>query len=409
MRVYIETYGCAANQGDASIMQGILVEKGHQIVSDVEQADAIILNTCTVIDTTQQRMINRIKKLMGEGKTLIVAGCMASAQAEIVKKIAKDAILLPPRSVVYVDDALKGRDGFSESSKAGIPRAIKIKLNIPIADGCLYNCSYCITKIARGNLTSYPADLLVADIKKAVKEGCKEIRLTAQDTASYGRDIGRSLPELINMVANIEGEFRVRVGMMHPLSAYNILDDLLDSFNNKKVYKFLHLPLQSASPKILRKMRRGYTFEHFMEIIEAFRKKFADITIATDVIVAFPGEEKEDFEHTLNALLEIEPDVINITRFSPRPGTDSWKMKRMPTQIAKERSRILSSIAREIAYKRNRKLIGKKVNALFLEEYKNWKVGKTDSYKSVFSKNASIGDFMKVKITDASPTHLYAG
>lgn len=409
MRVYIETYGCAANQGDASIMQGILVEKGHQIVSDVGQADAIILNTCTVIDTTQQRMINRIKKLMREGKTLIVAGCMASAQAEIVKKIAKDAILLPPRSVVYVDDALKGRDGFSESSKAGIPRAIKIKLNIPIADGCLYNCSYCITKIARGNLTSYPADLLVADIKKAVKEGCKEIRLTAQDTASYGRDIGRSLPELINMVANIEGEFRVRVGMMHPLSAYNILDDLLDSFNNKKVYKFLHLPLQSASPKILRKMRRGYTFEHFMEIIEAFRKKFADITIATDVIVAFPGEEKEDFEHTLNALLEIEPDVINITRFSPRPGTDSWKMKRMPTQIAKERSRILSSIAQEIAYKRNRKLIGKKVNALFLEEYKNWKVGKTDSYKSVFSKNASIGDFMKVKITDASPTHLYAG
>ncbi|KAA0000660.1 MAG: tRNA (N(6)-L-threonylcarbamoyladenosine(37)-C(2))-methylthiotransferase, partial [Thermoplasmata archaeon] len=396
MRVYIETYGCAANQGDASIMQGILVEKGHQIVSDVGQADAIILNTCTVIDTTQQRMINRIKKLMREGKTLIVAGCMASSQAEIVKKIAKDAILLPPRSVVYVDDALKGRDGFSESSKAGIPRAIKIKLNIPIADGCLYNCSYCITKIARGNLTSYPADLLVADIKKAVKEGCKEIRLTAQDTASYGRDIGRSLPELINMVANIEGEFRVRVGMMHPLSAYNILDDLLDSFNNKKVYKFLHLPLQSASPKILRKMRRGYTFEHFMEIIEAFRKKFADITIATDVIVAFPGEEKEDFEHTLNALLEIEPDVINITRFSPRPGTDSWKMKRMPTQIAKERSRILSSIAQEIAYKRNRKLIGKKVNALFLEEYKNWKVGKTDSYKSVFSKNASIGDFMKV-------------
>ena len=409
MRVYIETYGCAANQGDASIMQGILVEKGHQIVSDVGQADAIILNTCTVIDTTQQRMINRIKKLMREGKTLIVAGCMASAQAEIVKKIAKDAILLPPRSVVYVDDALKGRDGFSESSKAGIPRAIKIKLNIPIADGCLYNCSYCITKIARGNLTSYPADLLVADIKKAVKEGCKEIRLTAQDTASYGRDIGRSLPELINMVANIEGEFRVRVGMMHPLSAYNILDDLLDSFNNKKVYKFLHLPLQSASPKILRKMRRGYTFEHFMEIIEAFRKKFADITIATDVIAAFPGEEKEDFEHTLNALLKIEPDVINITRFSPRPGTDSWKMKRMPTQIAKERSRILSSIAQEIAYKRNRKLIGKKVNALFLEEYKNWKVGKTDSYKSVFSKNASIGDFMKVKITDASPTHLYAG
>ena len=409
MRVYIETYGCAANQGDASIMQGILVEKGHQIVSDVEQADAIILNTCTVIDTTQQRMINRIKKLMGEGKTLIVAGCMASSQAEIVKKIAKDAILLPPRSVVYVDDALKGKDGFSESLKAGIPRAIKIKLNIPIADGCLYNCSYCITKIARGNLTSYPADLLVADIKKAVKEGCKEIRLTAQDTASYGRDIGRSLPELINMVANIEGEFRVRVGMMHPLSAYNILDDLLDSFNNKKVYKFLHLPLQSASPKILRKMRRGYTFEHFMEIIEAFRKKFVDITIATDVIVAFPGEEKEDFEHTLNALLEIEPDVINITRFSPRPGTDSWKMKRMPTQIAKERSRILSSIAQEIAYKRNRKLIGKKVNALFLEEYKNWKVGKTDSYKSVFSKNASIGDFMKVKITDASPTHLYAG
>ena len=404
----MEVYGCAANQGDASIMQGILMQHGHELVDNVREADAAIIVTCTVVATTEQRMLNRIKELKDETNKIVVAGCMASAQPELVKKVAKNAILLPPRYVHHIVDVLNGGRKYYFMPKVGLPRKIDLRLNIPIADGCIYNCSYCITKKARGNLISYPIKDIVRDVKGAVEKGCKEIRLTCQDTASYGKDIGSNLAELINEVASIEGEFRIRVGMMHPLSAYKIIDELIDAYSDKKVYKFLHLPLQSASPKILKAMRRGYNYEMFKEIVEAFRKRYPDSTFATDIIVAFPEESEEDFEASVEAIRELKPDVTNITRFSPRPHTDAWKMRRMPTQLAKERSAKLTCIANEIAYENNRKCIGKIYNALLLEKYKGYLIGKTDSYKSIFVGNGEIGKFVKVKAIDATPTHLNA-
>ncbi|MBC7081394.1 MAG: tRNA (N(6)-L-threonylcarbamoyladenosine(37)-C(2))-methylthiotransferase [Thermoplasmatales archaeon] len=401
MKVYIETYGCAANQGDASIMQGVIEKRGHEIVEDAKFADAIIIVTCTVIDTTQQRMLSRIKKFKEKykGKKIIVAGCMASAQPDLIKKVASDAILVSPLEITSIGDVIEGEKAY-KGIKAGLERKIDIKLNFPISDGCLYNCSYCITKKARGNLIFYPMDLLYEDIKDAISKGCREIRLTSQDTASYP-----NLPELIEKVSSIEGNFRIRVGMMHPLSAYKILDEIIEAFKNEKVYKFLHLPLQSASEKILKKMNRRYTFDIFCEIVKAFRREF-DITLATDIIVAFPGESEEDFNETIEAIKQIEPDVTNVTRFSPRPSTPSWRMERMPTEIAKERSRVASKVANEISLKRNRKWIGKKTRVLILDEYKGWKVGKNDFYKSVFLKSGEIGEFLDAKIFNASITHL---
>jgi len=408
VKVYMEVYGCAANQGDASIMQGILMQQGHELVDRVNKADVAVIVTCTVISTTEQRMLSKIRKLREQAKKIVVAGCMASAQPELVKKVAKDAILLPPRYIHHIADVLDGGGRFHLKPKVGVPRKIDLRLNIPIADGCIFNCSYCITKKARGNLISYPVKDIVKDVKEAIEKGCKEIRLTCQDTASYGKDIKTNLAELINEIASIERSFRIRIGMMHPLSAYKILDELLEAYENEKVYKFLHLPLQSASPRILKAMRRGYTYEMFKEIVEAFRHKFSDSTFATDIIVAFPGESEEDFEASVEAIKELKPDVTNITRFSPRPHTDAWKMERMPTQIAKERSSKLTCIANEIAYENNRKCIGKIYNALLLEEYKGCYIGKTNSYKSVFVDKGELGEFIKVKAIDATPTHLKA-
>ncbi|MCD6331130.1 MAG: tRNA (N(6)-L-threonylcarbamoyladenosine(37)-C(2))-methylthiotransferase [Thermoplasmata archaeon] len=408
MRIYIEVYGCAANRGDASIIEGMLLKEGHEIVENIKDADVAIILTCTVIDTTQQRMIHRIKELKKEGEKLIVAGCMASAQPEIVKKIGKDILLLPPRDVHKIVELLNGKKVEVEE-KAGLPRKADLRLNVPIADGCLYSCSYCITKKARGNLTSYSMDKLVNDIKEAIKNGCKEIRLTSQDTASYGFDSkDYRLPDLINEVANIEGEFMIRVGMMHPLSAIKILDELLEAYKNEKVYKFLHLPLQSASPKILKEMRRGYTYEMFKEIVDEFRKKFDNLHFATDIIVAFPGESEEDFQMTVEAIKELKPDVVNITRFSPRPNTPAAKMKKLPTQVAKERSRKLTCVVNQISYENNLRYVGKIYKALILEEYKEWKVGKIDNYKSVFVDKAELGKFIKVKTISATSTHLNA-
>ena len=406
MKVYIETYGCAAAQGDASIMEGILLQRGHEIVENADNADFVVIVTCIVIDATQQRMIARIKKFKEMGKKIVVAECMAAALPHLVKKIAPDAILLPPRYIHHIADVIEGKYEFKEKPKVGLPRKIGLRLNIPIAEGCLYNCSYCITKIARGRLTSFPLEGLVKDAEYAIKKGCKEIRLTTQDTASYGIDIGKSLPELINEIASLPGEFRIRVGMMHPLSAYRIFDELIEAYENEKVYKFVHLPLQSASTKILKAMKRGYDYELFKELVTEFRKKFKHSTFATDIIVAFPGESDEDFNETIEALKELKPDITNITRFSPRPYTEAAKLKKLPTQIAKARSRIASKIALEISYERNKEMIGKKYRSLFLEKRDEWIVGKTDGYRTVYAKNAKIGEFSMVKIENARLTHV---
>jgi len=408
MKIYMETYGCAANQGDSSIMKGILQEKGHEICDDIKDADYILINTCIVINTTEQRMIHRLNTFKKEGKPIIVGGCMASALPHVVKKILPDAVLLPPKYIHHVADVVdKKNDGFFPKQKVFVPREIKIKLNFPISDGCLFNCSYCITKKARGNLISYSPEGIIEDIKFAVKNGCKEVRLTSQDTASYGKDTNASLPSLISSICKIKGEFRIRVGMMHPLSAYPIFDELLDSYANEKVYKFLHLPLQSGSERILKKMRRGYGIKNFLEMVKKFRKRYPDGMLATDVIVAFPSESDEDFDKTYDIVKKIQPDVVNVTRFSPRPYTDAKRMKeKIDTKVAKERSRKMAELAEKISLERNKACIGKEYVALIIEKRGEWMVGKTENYRSVFLKDGEIGEFVDVEIEDATVTHL---
>ena len=411
MKVYIEAYGCAANQGDASIAEGILLEKGHEVVDSMENADVLILFTCIVIEKTEQRMIHKLRVFGETKKKVIVAGCMASALPEKVKEVLPDAALLSPRAIHRVSNLIEALGGegdaeFGYYDKAMLPIRTGLKVNIPISDGCLYNCSYCITKRARGNLTSYSENGIARMAEHAIKNGCREVRLTSQDTAAYGMDSGSSLFSLVERICSIEGDFRIRIGMMHPLSLQKRMDEILDIFFKEKVYKFIHLPLQSGSDDILKKMRRGYTLDEFKEIVKELRNKIADVTFATDVIVAFPSESEEQFEETCNAVNELKPDVINITRFSPRPYTDASKMKRIDTKTAKERSRKMAEIASRITLKNNRKCIGKNYNALIIEKQGEWMVGKTENYKSVFLKDGNIKNFYRVKITDATETHL---
>lgn len=413
MKVYTEAYGCAANQGDASIVEGILEREGHELVDSIENADVLILFTCIVIEKTEQRMLHRMSIFRDAKKPLIVAGCMASAMPGMVKKILPEAYLLPPRSLHEISDimdfALEGRrykKSAQEVDKSVLPIKTGIKVNIPISDGCLYNCSYCITKRARGSLTSYSEGGIAEMAADAIRKGCREIRLTSQDTAAYGMDSGSSFLSLVERVCSIEGNFRIRVGMMHPLSLKKRMDEIIEIFSKRRVYKFLHLPLQSGSDEILKKMRRGYTFDDFREMVEEMRKKVKDITFATDVIVAFPTESEEQFEETCNAIRELEPDVINITRFSPRPYTDAKKMARIDTKIAKERSRKITEIASSITLKKNKECIGRSYEVMVVEKQGRWTVGKTENYKSVFLDKGIPGEFFTVDITDATETHL---
>jgi MiaB-like tRNA modifying enzyme len=413
MRTYVDVYGCTANKADASIIKGILQKNKYKIVKNLNDADLIIILTCTVIDKTEQRMLSLLKRLKTSGKKIIVSGCMASIQKDKIKKILSDAIFLPPQYSHHIIDILENKNvTFIEKNKTILPKKFdNIIAPINIAEGCMFSCSYCITTHARGRLRSFPISEIKNDIYFAVNSGCKEIQLTAQDTSSYGLDKKTDLGKLLKSVTQFKKNFRIRIGMMNPFTCLKNLDSIIKSFNNSKVYKFIHLPVQSGDNEILEKMNRKYTIQDFKMIVNTFRKKYPDITIATDVIVGFPGETDKQFQNTIDLIKKIKPDITNITRFSVRPNTIAKIMKeQITTEIAKQRSKILTEICYNVSFEQNKKYIGRKFNILITEVGKNNSfMGRSENYKPVVLKNfLKIGIFKNVEIKDAAPTFLFA-
>ena len=280
---------------------------------------------------------------------------------------------------------------------------------VSIAEGCMFSCSYCITSLARGKLRSFPIDEIRKDVCSAINNGCKEIQLTAQDTSSYGLHTGHDLGDLLRNVSTIKGDYRIRVGMMNPFTCLKHLDSIIKGFENPKIYRFLHLPVQSGDNDILKKMNRKYTVDDFLKMIKKFRDKYPDITISTDIIVGFPTETDEQFQHTIDLLKTVKHDITNITRYSARPYTKAKTMKgRIKTDIVKKRSRILTDLCSKISENNNLKHIGKKHTILITEEGKNVTfVGRSENYKPVVIKeNIDIGEFVPIKVIDAASTYL---
>jgi len=209
---------------------------------------------------------------------------------------------------------------------------------IPISEGCLGDCNYCSVKFARGKLKSYK----IEDIIKQIKG--KKILLTSQDTGCYGLDINTNLVELLKQVVKVKGNFQVRVGMMNPEHVLPILKDLVEVYKDKKIFKFIHIPIQSGSNNVLKEMNRRYTVEDFIKIVKEFRKQIPEIHISTDIIVGYPTETEEDFKKTINLLEKLKLEVINLSRFAPRPKTAALKLKQLPVEEIKRRSIIISKI-----------------------------------------------------------------
>ncbi len=411
MKFYIKTYGCTANKADESLIKGILIENNHKVVEKIKDSDIIIVLTCTVINTTEQKIISKLKTYKKTGKTIIVAGCMASVQTEKIRKIIPDAKFLQPQYSHHIIDLIENKKTiFSEKNKTDFSKNYSdITAPISISEGCMFNCSYCITTIARGKLRSFPIDGIKKDLCFAVKNGCKEIQITSQDTSSYGLDKNKNLGILLNNLTKVEGDFRIRVGMMNPHTCKKNLESIIDGFKDPKIYKFVHLPVQSGDNDILKKMNRKYTVEDFIRIVDKFKKNFSDITIATDVIVGFPTESEEQIKKTIDLLKKVKPDITNITRFSARPGTIAKKMDgRIKTEIVKERSKKLTEIIKDISYNKNKDHLGKTYNVLITEKGKeNTFVGRSENYKPVvLKKDTKIGKNYQVRIKDYKPTYL---
>lgn len=402
------------NQGEARIMQDTLEKSGHSIVEDLDHSDALVLVTCTVIETTELRMMKRLKTFSKTGKPVVVAGCMATVQKDDILALNPNAILLAPQAI---DDIGKIAEKLSEEEprkkKEIIETGTSIKKTtdaiIPISSGCLGSCSYCITRIARGELRSCPPEFLIESMRKVLGEGYKEIRLTSQDTAAYGADINHNLPSLLRKIETLDGEFRVRVGMMNPENVLPILQDVIEAYKDKRIYKFLHLPVQSGSERILKKMGRKYTLDDFFQVVKEFREAFPDITISTDIIVGFPGESEDDFLDSVLLIKKLRPNILNITRFSPRPKTEAMKMDdKIPSRIAKERSRELTKIHEDISREINNEFLDRRELILITEPGKNdTMMGRTDTYKPVVVEDeVKVGDFVEVEITEARDIYL---
>lgn len=385
----------------------------HSVVPDVSQSDIVVINSCGVIGRTERKILKRVKTLKGMGKEVIMTGCLPAINPVAVRKAGVDLIapigdtqVLNELIARHVDQV--GDMGKHDMEKFPLDGKNCIEV-VKIASGCRGGCSYCATKNARGELRSRSIDSIVREVESALGAGKREIRLTAQDSAAYGMDNGASLPRLLRVISGISGEFRVRVGMMNPHSVQVILDDLVDAYDDEVIYKFLHLPLQSGDDEVLRNMNRGYTVEDFVRIVSAFRDRFDNITLSTDVIVGYPTETEESFRRSYDVIKEIKPDIVNITRFSARPGTKAYKLKDMLDRVKKERSRKMTNLHGSIGREINQKLIGKELKVLVTEPGKNGTLmGRTESYKTVVLRRGRVGEFKWVRIRDATSSYLVA-
>jgi MiaB-like tRNA modifying enzyme len=406
MRVYIKTFGCSANKIEEEIIRRKLISSGFYITDSINDADVIIVNTCTVRTETDLKIMKYLSSINKINKKIIVTGCMASAQPALIAKNFPSCSIISPIS--KIDEAIKNNIKICLDKEKLIdtfPYINGIKASILIARGCLGNCSYCIVRIAKGTLKSIHYDIIKNNLLEALNYGAKEIRISAQDTGVYGYDIGVNLAFLLNKLIEIPKDFIMRIGMFKPSSVLPFLNQLLDSYSSEKIYKFIHIPVQSGSNKILEKMNRGYNIETFKKVLNAFRERFPNITLYTDIIVGFPGEEEYEFNETYKLIMEIKPDKTHISRFTPRPHTLAAAMPQVPEYIKKKRSKELSRITKEIQLENNSKWIGKIVEALVIERNNNRILARTKEYKNIILPNCniSLGEKIEVMIDDATP------
>ncbi len=406
MKVHIKTYGCSANQSDTQIMKAILERSGHEISSE-ENAEIIIINSCTVKSPTENKILKEINRL--KGKRIILAGCIPQSNPDKIRKNYPKIRIIGPGAIHKICDIIEKEKEILEDAKinkAKLPaknenKAVSIH---QISTGCLGNCTFCMTKKARGTLHSYPVKDIVNNI---IKYGRKEIWLTSQDTGCYGYDIKTSLPKLLTAVIKIKKKFKIRIGMMNPNYAKKMLPELLKITKTKKVYKFLHIPIQSGSDKVLKEMNRQYTAKEFIQIVKKAREEIPMITISTDIITGYPTETDDDFKETVKIIKRTKPDIINISMYCEREGTKAVELKQQPNWVRKERSRIITKIFNRIALKNNKKWIGWEGKILVTEQGKNNTcIGRNYTYKPVVVKKERIGKEIKVKVINAKAHYL---
>lgn len=415
-KAYIEVYGCSSNLSDYEKIVGLLKENGFDITSNSKKADINLIVTCSVKTPTEQRMIYRIKELTKLKKPLIVAGCLPKIDRVVIEKINPEASLIAPDSIGAIvsvaNAAMKGRKIValedSGKSKTGLPKCRKNPIIgiTQIGRGCISNCSFC-GEPYRGKMLSYPPEAILRDINQSLKDGCKEIWITSLDNSCYGIDMNTDLPKLLDEICKIDGKFFVRVGMMNPLHLKKILDNLIHVYKNEKIFKFIHIPVQSFSDNVLKDMRRGYSVNEFLDYVKKLRDGIPDITISTDIITGYPTESEDDHRLNINLLEKVGFDVVNLSKFGVRPSSSAEGIKELPKSTVNRRSKELSDVIRRMSDKINKKWIGREGSVIIDEINDGFVTGRNYAYKPIIIKEKlKLGNMINVEIIDARSNFL---
>ena len=405
MKFFLETYGCTANFGNSQELEKALAELGCER-APLAIADAVIVNTCAVTEKTERKILRRLRQI--QSQRLIIGGCLPAALPDSIEGIeCRKVTGILGRSAAQ-EIARLFREAPAVQTQSALPTRPDRCGIVNIAEGCAGMCSYCIVKKARGRLASRGPEEVVKAVQSLVRSGTVEVQLTAQDTAAYGLDIGTTLAELLESIADLPGDFMIRVGMMNPNTAKPILNELIHAFSRPKVYKFVHMPVQSGSNIVLERMCRGYRAEDYIKICQLLQEKFPSMSFATDVIVGFPGEGDEDFAKTMQLLELTCPDKVNVTKYSKRPGTAAAELYDMPDRIKKDRSRRSTKQWLSIAGESNRKLVGSTMAVLVTEVGWGGCVKARDqNYTGVVVKGAhALASLLKVRIVSSNPFYL---
>lgn len=420
---FIMTFGCAYNKVDSQIMKDQLINQNY-VETVIDNANFIIVNTCAVKGVTENKIIAQLKKLNSDysNRNFIIAGCLPHISDESLEKIRH---AIPSFSAIIdvncvdqihqiINEIKSGRKNIIKRSKKKIDKTAnylnyndnEITAIIPIAEGCLGLCKYCCVKRSRGELVSFSPNNILRQIEYQLKSGKLEIFLTAQDCSSY-RNSDINLIGLVKKILSLNQKNFLRIGMINPKFFIEVCDDFINLYKHEKLYKFLHIPIQSGSNAILKKMERGYKIEDLKPALRELRKNIPNVTISTDIICGFPGEENNDFLETISFIEWLKPEILNISKFSPRPGTPAKYMKQINSKVIKERSILLSKVYNQIKSNQLKKWQNWQGEVLITKRLKNNRVmGKNIFYKSIIFKDGELGTFSNARIENISDFKL---
>jgi len=414
MKFHIITIGCILNRSESQRMRYLLERERYEYVENPDEADILIINTCTVKTPSENKAYRLLRDY--KDKKIILTGCLVQHQPEKFENYTLVGIYEIDRIVDAVKNLIDGKIvkylDVKKIDKLAVQSIDKYPIKIiPIQEGCLWNCAYCATKLARKLLQSFPPRSIYLEIQDAAKKGLRIIYFTGTDLAVYGVDLGINLADLLYGVRELEGNFYIRVGMANPGIINKFVDKLLDAYDHPRIFKFFHIPVQSGSNKVLKSMGRGYTIEEFYELVEKIRKKYYEASIATDIIVGYPTETEEDFKKTLDMIEEIKFDVINLSKFWPRPKTPAFNIKPLKGEIVKNRSRTVKKLFDITARERNKIWLGWEGYCIVEDKGKgnSW-ICRNYAYKQIIVKSDEnlLGKIIKVKIEGVTAVDLRA-